>query len=88
MPDEGMRKASHIGLWILMFLIGGWLVWQATHTNTENNSYAKGSASYGINNTYYPLSSLIPCGAFFRISNDPMKKEPAKVVTTKTEVQK
>lgn len=69
------RLASHIGLWILGIGIIIWLVWSATHSNTENNRYAPGSASYGITNTYYPLSSLFPCGAFFKIDHETAQKQ-------------
>jgi len=41
--DSPVRTASHIGLWICVFIIGIWLVWSATHTSTENNKYASGS---------------------------------------------
>lgn len=83
--DPGLRKASHIGLWILGLGLLGWTVYSAFHGSIENNRYAPGSASYSINNTYHPLSSLIPCGAFFRISTNPMEKPK---IDTKTIVTK
>jgi hypothetical protein len=43
MNPNPIRTASHIGLWIVVVLIGAWLVYSATHTSTENNKYASGS---------------------------------------------
>lgn len=54
--SPGLRKASHIGLWILVLMIGGWLVWQATHTTTENNKYASGATVNDNHSARWPLT--------------------------------
>lgn len=60
--DPNLRKISHVGLWITVILIGGWLVWSATHSKntTKNESFASGSKQ--TNNYHmvrnYALASL------------------------------
>lgn len=43
MESPELRKVSHIGLWIFVVIIGGYLIYSATHTSTENNKYAPNS---------------------------------------------
>lgn len=81
MPDENLRKVSHIGLWIMVIIIGGWLVWQATHTNTENNRYGSGTIPVSSTTNNYGLLNLNPCGILFTISGE--KKKPEIKETTK-----
>lgn len=76
MESPELRKVSHIGLWILVLSIGGWLVWQATHTNIENNRYGSGTIPITQEEHNYGLVNLKPCGAFF--SFDGQKKEQVK----------
>lgn len=53
---EGVNTASHVLLWVILLAIGGWLIYSATHSSTENNRYAPGSASYDVKITDWPLS--------------------------------
>lgn len=76
MANEDLRKVSHIGLWIVVFIIGAWLVWSATHTTTENNRYGANTIVPSETNNNYGLVNLRPCGAFFAF--DGQKKEPKK----------
>lgn len=72
-----MRKASHIGLWIIVIGIGVWLVYSATHSTTENNKYAPGSASYDVKITDWPLSfGCVPINVMDKIQpkNTEIKK--------------
>lgn len=55
--NPGMRKASHVGLWVCMVVVGGWLVWSATHSKTMNKkeTFATGSSqtnNYKITRNY------------------------------------
>lgn len=70
MIDENLRKASHIGLWIVVFIIAGWLVWSATHTNTENNKYGSGTIPVTHETHNYGLLNLNPCGILFTVGDD------------------
>lgn len=56
MEDPGLRKVSHIGLWLCVLGIGGWLVWSATHTTTENNKYASGATINDNHSTRWPFT--------------------------------
>lgn len=58
MEDPNLRKVSHIGLWILVLAIGGWLVWSATHASTENTKNLPGSIDNHKEAKYYGLLSM------------------------------
>ena len=47
---------SHIFLWIIILGIGAWLVYSATHSNTENNKYAPGATINDNHSTRWPLT--------------------------------
>lgn len=53
---EQIRTASHIGLWIAMALVAVWLIYSATHTNTENNKFAPGSTATDNHSTRWPFT--------------------------------
>lgn len=78
LEDSGLRKASHIGLWISVVVIGIWLVYAATHTNTENNKYGSGTIPVSHNSTNYGLLNLNPCGIIFKIDGEYKKPEVKK----------
>jgi hypothetical protein len=44
MDDQPVNTASHILLWICVLGITVWLVWSATHSTTNNDKFAPGSA--------------------------------------------
>lgn len=60
--DPDARKVSHILLWIIVIIIGGWLVWSATHSVTKNSTSTFASGSHQSNvyhvNRNYALASL------------------------------
>lgn len=58
MPEENSnaRLVSHILLWVIVVVIGAWLVWSATHSSTQNNKYASGSSSSDNHSTRWPLT--------------------------------
>lgn len=62
MPDEHLRKASHIGLWISMAIIAVfiWILWTALHSKIKNESFAAGSKQINNNKVIknYALASL------------------------------
>lgn len=78
MANESMRKASHIGLWIGLICIAGWLIWSATHTNTENNHYGSGTTPITLEEHNNGLINLKPCGAFFTFDTQQKKPEVKK----------
>lgn len=47
---------SHILLWLVVAGIGAWLVYAATHTNTENNRYAPGANVSDNHSTRWPFT--------------------------------
>ena len=47
---------SHIILWVVISGIGIWLVYSATHTNTENNKYAPGATVSDNHSSRWPLT--------------------------------
>lgn len=67
--DLSVRTASHIGLWVAVIIIGGFLLWSAFVKRTDVETFAKGASknetSFTINEG--PLS--FPCGKF--ITYDP-----------------
>lgn len=56
MENNGARLASHIGLWILGLGIVVWLVYSATHTQTEFNRYAPGATVSDNHSARWPLT--------------------------------
>lgn len=56
MENSPARLTSHILLWIIVAGIGIWLIYSATHTNTENNRFAPGSNSSDNHSTRWPLT--------------------------------
>lgn len=82
MENEGMRKASHIGLWILVLAIGGWLLYSATHSSTENNRYAPGSTSNDNHSVRWPLTIDLNFGCV-RTDSNPSIPRPPKPVEVK-----
>lgn len=82
--SPNLRKASHIGLWIMVILIGGWLVWSATHTRTMNktDTFATGSKQsniYHITKNYALASlnlALLPLQIHGCTSADKLENEP------------
>lgn len=88
MEDPRLRKASHIGLWILVIIIGGWLIWSATHTksSTKNESFATGSKqtnNYKIVKNYALASldlALLPLTFHGCVRADKMENEPEQAM--------
>lgn len=76
--NEGVRTASHIGLWVAIIIIGIWLVYAATHTNTENNKYGSGTIPVSHTSNNYGLLNLNPCGILFTIGGEKKKAEIKK----------
>lgn len=56
MEDSGLRKASHIGLWLLGLGLLGWTVYQAFHSNNEFNRFAAGAESHDNHSTRWPFT--------------------------------
>ena len=73
MEPNPIRTASHIGLWIIIVGIGVYLVYSATHTNTENNKYGSGTIPITHETHNYGLINLNPCGALFNFTPDKPK---------------
>lgn len=82
--DPGMRKASHIGLWVIVFAIGGYLVFAATHSKTLNKTDTFATGSKQTNNYHiaknYALASLslalLPLEFHGCIKADKLENEP------------
>lgn len=55
------------GLAIIGIII--WLVWSATHTNTENNRYGAGTIPINPQTTNYGLVNFNPCGVLFKVDD-------------------
>lgn len=70
---QQIRTASHIGLWVAMVVVAIWLIYSATHTNTENNKYGSGTTPITFEDHNYGLINLKPCGALF--SFDTQKRQ-------------
>ena len=72
---EPIRKGFSVGslvCFILLIAMGVYLVYQATHTNTNNTSFAKGSSNTETNITIAPVEHNYPlalprCGRLFSI---------------------
>lgn len=67
MEPSPIRTASHIGLWIIVAGIGIWLIYSATHTHNERNTFAPGSTSNENHIVRWPLTidlnlSCVPPG--------------------------
>ena len=57
MNEKGqISTVSHVLLWIVIIGIGVWLIYSATHTNTENNKYAPGATVSDNHSSRWPLT--------------------------------
>lgn len=83
MEPNPVRTASHIGLWVIVIGIGVWLIYAATHTNTENNRYGSGTTPITHETRNYGLVNFTPCGAFFSIGQPEKKMQTNAEVKTK-----
>ena len=57
---ERVRTFSHVGIWIVIFSVGLWILWSALNKRTESNEYTKGAThdetSIDLAVHEYPLS--------------------------------
>jgi hypothetical protein len=57
MDNKGqVSTVSHVLLWVVVAVIGVWLVWSATHSNNEKNNYQPGSSSSDNHSNRWPLT--------------------------------
>lgn len=73
---------SHIILWVIIIGIGFYLIYSATHTQTENNKYAPGATINDNHSTRWPFTIDLNFGCSRVGLDSPMKKE------TKLEIKK
>lgn len=69
---EGIRTASHVGLWIMVISLGIFLAWSAVNkkSEVENNRYGSGAVPVSLDEKNYGLINLKPCGTLFSFSQD------------------
>lgn len=91
--DPNMRKASHVGLWIIVIIIGAWLVWSGTHTKTMNktDTFASGSKqtnNYRITRNYglaFLDLAVLPFTFHGCTKNDKVEENPTQITNEVTD---
>lgn len=69
---EGIRTASHIGLWIAVIGVGIFLTWSAVNKKSEDNTYRAGSVDNSRVINVYPLGMAPGCD-FIKADGTPLK---------------
>lgn len=75
-PD--LRKASHIGLWLVVGALVIFLTWSAVNKKSEDNTYRAGSVDNSRIINVYPLG-LAPGCDYIRADGTPLSKKTKNV---------